>query len=362
MNYIVLNGINSNTINGLLISTLPPITKPPIRVQIEEIDGRDGDLVTPLGYAAYDKTFQIGLYGDYDINEVIAYFDSSGTVTFSNEDDKFYNYKIIEKIDFERLIRFKTATVTMHVQPFKYSLVDRFKSFVMHPQLLDFTDYTNTINGITVTVTNGSIHVSGTGAAAAEFYVPIPTVTLNAGNYTLNAFASGTAPNSCSIRLIYNSPSTANSFGGTYVTLLNGLTVSINASLIGTHSYNYIYFYITPGVTMDFDLSLELSNDKTEDVVIRNNGNIFSKPTMTIYGTGTINLSLNGSQIFVIELGNTESITINSSNMEAYQGDELKNRLVTGDYENFVFNVGKNTIDTSGEVNRIDIENGSRWI
>ena len=49
MNYIILNGVNSNTITGLLIQELPPISKPLMRTQIDQIDGRDGDIVTKLG-------------------------------------------------------------------------------------------------------------------------------------------------------------------------------------------------------------------------------------------------------------------------------------------------------------------------
>ena len=124
-NYIILNGVNSNTITGLLISTLPPITKPKIRTQTEEIDGRDGDIVTKLGYSAYDKEIEIGLYGNYDTDEVIEYFNSEGTIVFSNEADKYYNYKILEQIDFNKLIRFKTAKVRLHVQPFKYPLQEQ---------------------------------------------------------------------------------------------------------------------------------------------------------------------------------------------------------------------------------------------
>ena len=124
-NYIILNGKNSNEINGLLIQELPPISKPLIRTEVEEIDGRDGDIVTPLGYSAYDKEFTIGLYKDFDINEVAAYFNSEGTVTFSNEPDKYYYYQITAQIDFERLVRYRTATVTMHCQPFKYSATEQ---------------------------------------------------------------------------------------------------------------------------------------------------------------------------------------------------------------------------------------------
>lgn len=234
-NYIILNGKNSNEITGLLISSLPSISKPSIRTNIEEIDGRDGDIITKLGYAAYDKEITIGLYGNYDIDEVIAFFDSEGTITFSNEIDKYYNYQILEQIDFEKLIRFKTATVTIHVQPFKYSNIERVKTY-------------------------------------------------NITNQT--------------------------------------------------------------------------------QVTIRNNGNMTAKPTITLYGTGTINLSLNNYQLFVIELGNEGYITINAAQMEAYKDtmSTLKNRLVTGNYDNFVLNLGQNILSWSGTITKIEIENYSRWI
>ncbi|AIF54339.1 putative tail component [Lactobacillus phage Ld25A] len=128
-NYIILNGKDSRYIDGLLVQELPPIAKPKIRTEVEEIDGRDGDIVTPLGYSAYDKELKIGLYGDYRIDDIISYFDSSGVVTFSNELDKYYRYQITDQIDFSRLVRFKTATVKFHVQPFKYSNVETKRSF-----------------------------------------------------------------------------------------------------------------------------------------------------------------------------------------------------------------------------------------
>ena len=235
-NYIILNGISSETITGLLIQTLPPISKPKQRVNIEEIDGRDGDIVTYLGYGAYDKEFKIGLYGNYDVDEVIKYFNSSGTVTFSNEEDKYYNYQILDQIDFERLLRFKEATVRMHIQPFKYSNVEAKKSF---------------------TITNQT------------------------------------------------------------------------------------------------------------SISIRNNGNYLSKPVLTITGTGTINLSLNNEQLFVIDLGETStSIVLDINNMNAYNPttNAYMNRAVTGNYNNFVLNIGTNTISWSGTITQISVKNYSRWI
>ena len=54
MNYVIQNGKDSREIRGLLISELPAISKPAVRTDITEIDGRDGDIVSVLGYSAYD--------------------------------------------------------------------------------------------------------------------------------------------------------------------------------------------------------------------------------------------------------------------------------------------------------------------
>lgn len=127
--YIIINGRDSRLINGLVITNLPKITKPKMRVTAEEIDGRAGDVVTELGYSAYDKTFSIGLYGQYDVDRIISYLNTSGKITFSNEPDKYYQFTMYNQIDFEKLLRYKTAEVSIHCQPFKYSLSEMEKTF-----------------------------------------------------------------------------------------------------------------------------------------------------------------------------------------------------------------------------------------
>lgn len=122
MNEIILNGASSAEITGLLIQSLPPIVKPKIRVQQEIIEGRDGDIITRLGYEPYDRAAKIGLYGAFNLDEVIRFFNSSGEAVFSNEPEKVYRYEILEAINFERLLRFRTADVIFHCQPFKSSI------------------------------------------------------------------------------------------------------------------------------------------------------------------------------------------------------------------------------------------------
>lgn len=229
INYIELNGEKSTNVKGMLIQSLPPITKPKMRTSTETIDGRDGDIVTRLGYSAYTKEVGVGLHGDFDVDDAIAFFDSEGEVVFGNEPDKYYRYQILDQIDFGRLVRFRTAKVKMHVQPFKHDAVDR------------------------------------------------------------------------------------------------------------------------------------VFEAMGKSVTLRNRGNIASRPTVTVYGSGTVALSVNA--VTVLTLAITDGhITIDAEEMNAYHGDALMNRNVSGDYSDLKLNVGENTISCSGNVTEIKVEDYSRWV
>lgn len=122
MNSIIWKNKSSSEIPGLLICELPPISVPKIRRSIIEIEGRDGDIVENLGYESYTKTLSIALTKNYDVNEIINFFTGAGKLVLSNEPDKYYNAQIIDGIDFNRLINFKTAKVKFYVQPYKFKL------------------------------------------------------------------------------------------------------------------------------------------------------------------------------------------------------------------------------------------------
>lgn len=122
MSSIIWKGKSSNEIPGLLICDLPPITVPKIKTNVISIDGKDGDIVERLGYESYTKTLSIALTRNYDVNEVINYFSGEGKLILSNESDKYYNAQIIDNIDFNKLINFKTAKIKFYVQPYKYKV------------------------------------------------------------------------------------------------------------------------------------------------------------------------------------------------------------------------------------------------
>lgn len=283
-NYIILNGNNSNEITGLLIQTLPPISQPKIRTNIEEIDGRDGDIITKLGYSAYNKEISIGLYGNYNVDDIIKYFtdNQSGKVTFSDEPDKYYYYEILDQVDFDKLIRYRTATVTLHCQPFKYSTTEE-------KIQIDATEVSGSGSDITLNNTEDgalftSLQINGdtsqettTGLNYLPITLPASTtqngITLKYDSTTGWLTISGTATSNVSIVWNFddvlmpattyiqyeNDFSTSSSqigymYNSTNVSALtfSGLNrIYDRSSELGNQIINQCYFYVASGTTIN---------------------------------------------------------------------------------------------------------------
>src|SRR5574344_719721 len=113
MNYFIYKGINSKSFKTLVVQELPPITKPPVRYSLTEID------------------------------KIIQWLSGNGEIIFSNELDKFYNAQILEQIDFTRLLRFRIATIKVHIKPYKYSNSEGIET----TETTDETSITITNNG-----------------------------------------------------------------------------------------------------------------------------------------------------------------------------------------------------------------------
>lgn len=355
INYIELNGTKSTDVKGLIIQSLPPITKPKMRTSIEDIDGRDGDIVTRLGYAAYDKEVSIGLHGDFDIDDAIAFFDSEGEVVFGNERDKYYRYQILDKIDFDRLLRFRTAKVKMHVQPFKYDAVDR--TFEVVNQLIDVKDSTTSRFGVTAISSGGSVRVAGRATNTCEILVPIDRITLS-GSYTLTAATSGDSAG-CALKLVSRADPDGDSFGGKYIELKDDDTSSVTAE--ADAEYDALWLYVQAGTSVDFTLSATMSNDDFHSITLTNRGNVVSRPTVTVYGSGSVELAINAVTVLSFSIDDGY-ITIDAAEMNAYHGDTLMNRRVVGDYADLTLKVGENVVSWRGDVTGIKVEDFSRWL
>lgn len=227
--HVIINGVSSETLQGVQILSLPPITKPRMRTSIALIDGRPGDIITDLGYEAYNRKIHILLHHTFNIDAITAFFNQSGTIVFSNEPNRIYKFETIDAINYERAVQFKTADVTFHVQPYK-------TAYPAESQ--------------TITTTSGTVV---------------------------------------------------------------------------------------------------------------NQGNTLSAPRLTVTGSGTVTINLDGSTIFTITMPSGGTITIDSESLDAYAGNNLANRSVNGNYESLRLTPGSHTIQRTGGT-RMVVENASRWI
>jgi len=506
MNYIILNGQKSTEIPGLMIEQLPKITKPKMRVETETVDGRDGDIITPLGYESYDRDVKIGLRGKYNIDDITAYFNDnrSGSVVFSNESDKRYEFYQYEKIDFEALLRFKEATVTFHVQPFKSAVNEETKEAFADESSAESAEGEDGLQKLTLSPTYSRAHLTdfkvyGKIEEVEESYNGFTYCTLytllggkslqfsdEAGNSKTAVIYLG-AEELCSLPLgdvtyndmiykksgkwykktavkkrylsdlllieentgepaiftqngtlfyYFKKSETDLSFGNTdkipvacsaaeyyediktnaapgrifssyskdyYVigfpmdktasdikAYLNGSDFYVN----GENSRAVLYTplkepeikEITDSLivsSLDSLLTETLYDSETAITVlkanensvspkiaasssfaslkIKNEGNKEAKPVITVKGSDTGKIYLNGSLVFLVAFKEKDTITIDISEMESRTGTVLRNRNVSGNYDSFLLSPGDNTIETEG-INEITVTGYSRWI
>ena len=230
--WVKINGKDSSSVAGLVITSVPPISAPPRRINQVTIDGRPGDIIEDLGAEAYDKAFTILLHNGFDPDEAIEYFRTSGDIVFSNEPDKVYRYSQLTGIDIARgnFNSVKVATITVHVQPYKLQYQEQPQTFSTSPA------------GV----------------------------------------------------------------------------------------YNY--------------------------------GNTEAAPRITIAGSGTVTVSLDGYLALTITMPSAGEITIDSAELNAYSHGNLANRSVSGDYNDIKLSPGRHSLTWTGTVTSVTVRNISRWI
>ena len=438
MNSLIWKGVSSTTIEGLLISELPPITKPQMRVKETVIDGRDGSIFDELGYSAYDKKVSIGLHGNFDINRVIKYFTGEGEVVFSNEPDKIYKAKIIDKIDYDRLLRYRKAVIPFRVQPYKYKFNEAMKetqtatasgtnivlkdsgkapmqitteaeSVVVHGKNLINANamvlHTSTSidikeNGYTIVVKGGTKSTY----TSTRYYIPLHT---RGKQYTLKCDDVTSEQNvAFSVQIVATTPSGVKYFGcgltnksvdftmpSDATDIFLGIFVNnTNAPLVEDNTVKVTGLRLFP-IECKADAWCESSPIQTIDIVdgkasasgvelvtvisnadnvamtveyyksfeVFNEGLESSKPLMLLKGSGTVEISVNGTGIFSYTFPDGESeVYIDCEKEDAYLGSTLKNRNMNGEFPTLL--PGTNKIEWSGDVESISILPRSRWL
>lgn len=141
MAYFIYNEIDSREM-GVILKSLPPITRPNRRIEKITVPGRNGTLTVDEGaYDAITISLQCYLKHGYDPRKITKWLEPSGTITFSDEEDKYYNARIVNSIPLARVFRIvREFIIQLELQPFAYSkeiFVKKYKTGVAHTFVID---------------------------------------------------------------------------------------------------------------------------------------------------------------------------------------------------------------------------------
>lgn len=376
MNYLIWNGKDSRDIKGLVICELPPISKPVMRIAETFIEGVDGSFIEELGYDPYDKYLTIGLTPSADIDQVLRYFSGSGEVVFSNEPNKYYKASIIGQIDYTRLVRFKVATVTFRVQPFKYEHMERNSALRLNEyrgKNLFNGNKLSSSSGVTSSFEDGILTLTSTG-----------TTSRYAGMYNFDAGEGETIRVStvlmdanCHLILQEYTPDFMQ-VGQVYAVYTDGETPSVleyqkknknNRTRlviytdINTPTGERVARYKNTIITVN-NADITYEEYETENIInsliVENVGNYVAKPVIELKGTGEVDFSVNGNEIFHYTFDDDNSVVIDSQKQDAYWEEKLKNRNMMGEFP--VLEIGENTLTWEGVVTTVVVSAKSRWL
>lgn len=104
------------------------------RVEIIEVEGRDGASVTSLGKRPYTMLVDIELLPSANIDNVIAWLQGVGTFVRADDSLKYVNARIISQINYAKVQSTKQATVEFFVyDPYRYVLSESPQTITSFP-------------------------------------------------------------------------------------------------------------------------------------------------------------------------------------------------------------------------------------
>ena len=144
---------------GIHVSEQPPVTTPSERVTFTDVPGRPGSLTTLEGDDVYDDMILTATCFIESLNNltvISSWLKGSGTVTFANRPDGYYQARVVNQIPFEKILRgnpHRSFAVNFRCKPFLYLN-----------------------NSPTLTVTNSGTFITNPGSVYSE-----PVITVNGG-------------------------------------------------------------------------------------------------------------------------------------------------------------------------------------
>jgi len=132
------------------------------------------------------------------------------------------------------------------------------------------------------------------------------------------------------------------------------LPVDINTPMVELREFILVFDCYPLAYAID-NIPLTLTTSPTK---IINMTNTNAEPVIKIYGSGSINLSINGSIIYLTNV--SEYVIIDSDMVDCYKDTMPKNNDMEGEFP--ILNVGDNIISWTGSVTEVLLTPNYRWI
>lgn len=158
------NGITTESM-GIVVNSIQTYVKPQKKVDLIQVEGRDGADVIEYGYAPYILKAKITLLDLSLIDEVIAWLNGSGVLIIDEDDQKYRHVRVLSDVNYEYFSHLKQATIEFYVaDPYRYTVSEIPQSFTTFPA--GITNLGNTVAKPKLTVVgSGAITVTLNGVS-----------------------------------------------------------------------------------------------------------------------------------------------------------------------------------------------------
>jgi phage-related protein len=222
------------------------------------------------------------------VDKILTWLDGSGEVTFSNQSDHKYQASITNKIPFNRII-------------------GRWRKFVV---IFDCQPFRYPINDPEYILKQSDDSIIRAGLAVD------PLMTMNPISSTIFA---------------------------------NNVPVTMDCGIIEIDNDTYVNDdFVLYGNYMKNGNVITIYEATEIDI----NSMVDSMPVITVYGTGSVVLTINGIGITLNNI--VDYVTVDSVLMDSYKDTVLKNTDMIGEFP--VLKPGTNTISWTGNITKVDIQ------
>lgn len=180
MSSISFKGV-TDTANNVITESIEWFKKPQVRSSTTFTDGKDGSTVTEHGYVPLIITAVIGLKSTASVDAVIAWLSGSGVLTFSEDPGKYRNARILNEINYEKLVRYKKAKVEFYISdPYRY---------VLSEATVTKTSFPATYTNAGTVASLPSISITGSGTVVIVFNGVTMTYVFDTGYTTVDCLS-----------------------------------------------------------------------------------------------------------------------------------------------------------------------------